>query len=481
MLRAEPDEITSDSIPRVLLILAGPLVVQNLIHVANLIVDTFWLGRLGENEVAAVGLSFPVISVVAAGIVLVAAGTQITLAQRVGADATDEARRLAFTGMVLAAGVGVLVCTAFALGADRLMGILASDPTVAGLAAIYLWTYMLFYPFAYASDTLENAFVGWGDTNAALYINVTMVGTNIVLDPFLIFGWGPFPALGVQGAALASGLGFAFGLVLALAFALGLRDSFTLDRPSMSIDLDFVREIVDVGAPLSGQRLVSDVVRVFIMGLVAIAGGAAGLAAFTVGERVATLAIIPALGLQQAAQTMIGQNVGANRPDRALRTTTVGVVMATVGLGILGVLQWVFAGIIVDVLVPDLTQTGRELSILFLQILALSYWALGGTYLLLAAFNGVRRTRTSFVIDLLKYWGIRFPIAIVAIPTTTTVAVFGIAVSPGLGLGIEAIFWAVTISNVVAVIGASAYFAYTTRRGMFAAAAQRAGDAIAGD
>ena len=332
MFTVDPDEITGNSIPRVLLVLAGPLVIQNLIHVANVVVDTFWLGRLGEDEVAAVGLNFPVISVVAAGITLVAVGTQITLAQRVGAENYSGAKRLAFTGLVTAVVIGTLVSGLFVLAAEPLMAMLASDPTVAGLAALYLGTIMLFYPFAYASDTLENAFVGWGDTNAALYINVTMVGTNIILDPFLIFGWGPFPALGVQGAALASGIGLVGGFGLALLFALGLRSSFTIDRSSIALDRRLVLEIVDVGLPLSGQRLVSDVVRVVIMGFVAAAGGAAGLAAFTVGERVATLAIVPALGLQQAAQTMIGQNVGAERPDRAFRTTTVGVAIATIGL-----------------------------------------------------------------------------------------------------------------------------------------------------
>ena len=135
-----------------------------------------------------------------------------------------------------------------------------------------------------------------------------------------------------------------------------------------------------------------------------------------------------------------------------------------------------FAGPIVDILVPELTATGRELSILFLQILALSYWALGATYLLLAAFNGVKRTRTSFLIDLCKYWGVRFPIALVAIPTTTTIGIFGITLSPGLDLGVEAIFWAVTISNIVAVLGAGAYFAYTTHHGMFRRAAGRTVD-----
>lgn len=481
MFRVTPDDMTGGSIPRALVILAGPLVVQNVIHVANLIVDTFWLGRLGEDEVAAVGLNFPVISVVAAGITLVAIGTQITLAQRVGADEHRQARRLAVTGLVTAVLLGTVVATLVATAATPLMTLLAGEGPVASLAALYLWTVMLFYPFAYASDTLENAFVGWGDTKAALWINVVLVGTNVVLDPFLIFGWGPFPALGIQGAAIASGLGMVAGFALAVGLALGVRESFSIDRTSLRYDLGFAWEIITVGIPLCGQRLARDVVRVAIMGLVAVAGGAAGLAAFTVGERVASLAVVPALGLQQAAQSMIGQNLGADRPRRAYRTTIVGALIATVALSALGVIQWVFAGLIVDILVPDLTPEGRSLSVRFLEILAISYWAMGATFLLLAAFNGARRTRTSFVVDLLKYWGVRLPIAIVAIPATVTVGAFGMQLSPGLDLGVTAIFWAVTISNIVAFVGAGAYFVITTRRGMFSRAVETAAEAIADD
>lgn len=474
MFRVEPEEITEGSIPRVLAVLAAPLVLQNLVHVANAIVDTFWLGRLGEQEVAAVGLNFPVISIAAAGIVLVAVGTQITLAQRVGSGEYTEAKHLAATAVALALTVGVIVSGAFFLGADQLMSLLASDAEVAALAAVYLATLMLFYPLAFVSDTIENAFVGWGDAPAAMYINLGMVGTNIVLDPFLIFGIGPFPALGVQGAAVASGIGILVGLSIGIAFAMGFRDSFTLDRRRLRPKSVFIREIIDVGAPITGQRAASDVVRVMIIGLVAVTAGAAGVAAFTVGARVATLAVIPAIGLQQAAQAMIGQNLGADRPDRAFRTTTVGVLFAVVGLTAIGAVQWLFPGLIVDILVPDLTAHGRELSVLYLRILALSYWAIGVSYLLIAGFNAQRRTRTSFVADLIKYWGIRLPIAILAIPTTVSIGLLGRSISPGLGIGIEAIFWAVTVSNVLAALGLLVYFSHSVRKGTFDRAARLA-------
>lgn len=474
MWRLKPEDITDGPISKVLAILAAPLIIQNLVHVANAIVDTFWLGRLGENEVAAVGLNFPVISIVAAGIVLVAVGTQITLAQRIGAERHDDARHLAATAVVLAVVVGVAVSGLFFLGAEPIMSLLADEPAVASLAAVYLTTLMVFYPFAFVSDTIENAFIGWGDSPASMYINIGMVGTNIVLDPFLIFGWGPFPALGVQGAATASGIGFIVALAIGLSFAIGLRSSFTFDRSRLRPHVDHIREIIDVGGPLSGQRMAKDIVRVIVIGLVAVTAGAAGVAAFTVGARVATLAFIPALGLQQAAQAMIGQNLGAEQPKRASRTTIVGVIFAGGALTILGILQLAFPEVIVDILVPDLTPAGHALTVLYLEILAVGYWAIGVSYLLIAGFNGAKRTRTSFVADLIKYWGVRLPFAIVAIPTTVSIGVFGIAISPGLDLGIKAIFWAVTLSNILGAVGLGAYYLYRTRLGMFERAAEQA-------
>ena len=460
-------EDSTQSISRLLLVLAAPLIVQNLIHVVNLLVDTFWLGRLSEDAVAAVGLTIPLISVVAAGITLVAVGTQISLAQRVGAEHYEAATHLAITGILTAALIGLSIAVVGILSAERVIGVLTSDPTVQRLSILYLVTLLTFYPLAFVSDTIENAFIGWGATRIALYINGGMVMTNIVLDPILIFGLGPVPAFGVQGAALATGIGITFGLVVGVLFAYRSRTVLPFNDASLSFDPGYAREILTVGAPLSGQRLTGDSVRVLMMGFVSLTGGAAGIAAYTIGERVATLAIVPARGLQQAAQTMVAQYIGASKPNEAYRTTLVGVLFGTIGLALLGLFQWLYAGLIVDIFVPNLTIEGRELSITFLRILALSYWAIGGTYLLLAGFNGVKRTRTSFVIDVLKYWGIRFPIALIAIPGIASFSILGFTLTFGWGLGIEAIFWAVTISNLLAFFGAIGYFVYTYQRGMF--------------
>ncbi|ELZ42596.1 MATE efflux family protein [Halorubrum saccharovorum DSM 1137] len=475
MFDVDREAITDGPVGRVLVLLAAPLVAQNLVYVANALVDTFWLGRVSEDAVAAVGLSLPIQSLLGATVVVAAVGTQILVAQRAGGEDDAGARRVAVNGALLALAVTGAIAIPVVAYAEGLVRLLGADPALAGTTATYLAIIVAVLPFGAVSDTVENCFTAYGDTRAVLHVSLTSVLVNLVAAPVLIFGVGPVPALGVAGAALGTVIAGVVGLAHVLAYAAGIgRDTFRLTREAFAVDRSVVREIADVGLPLGGQRGVSELVRVLVVGLVTIAGGSAGIAAYTVGARVSTLAIVPALGMQQAIQSMIGQNLGANAPRRARRTTVVGTGIVVTGFLALGAVQFVFAGAIADFLAPDLTAAGRSLSVLYLRILAVTYWALGGTYTLLAGFNGASRTRTSFVADLVKYWAIRFPIAIAAVPAAATFGAFGVAVTPGLGWGVEAAFWAVAVSNVVGFLGLGAYFAYTTRRGMFSNAAERA-------
>ena len=475
MFDVDREAITDGPVGRVLLVLAAPLVAQNVVYVANALIDTFWLGRVGEDAVAAVGLSLPIQSLLGSTVVIGAVGTQILVSQRAGNEDESGARRVAVNGALVALLVTAAVALPVVRYAEGLVRLLGADPALAGTTATYLAVVVAVLPVGAVGDTVENCFTAYGDTRAVFHVTLVSVLVNLVAAPTLIFGVGPAPEFGVAGAALGTALASVVGLLWILGYAAGIgRDTFRLTREAFAVDATTLREVVSVGLPLGGQRGVSELVRVLVVGLVAIAGGAAGVAAYTVGARVATLAIVPALGLQQAAQSMIGQNLGAAAPARARRTTTVGTGMIVVGFLALGAVQFAFAGGIADLLAPDLTATGRGLAVTYLRVLAASYWALGGTYTLLAGFNGASRTRTSFVADLVKYWAVRFPIAVAAVPVGATVGAFGVTVTPGLGWGVEAVFWAVAASNVVGFLGLGAYFLYTTRRGMFANAADRA-------
>ncbi|WP_247730568.1 MATE family efflux transporter [Halovivax limisalsi] len=452
MFDVDQEDITGGPIARTLLVLAAPLLVQNVVQVLQQLIDTLWLGRYSWKAVAAVGLNFPLVTVL--GVVAIGAmvGTQVLVSQRVGADDGAGARRATVNGI----GVGVIAGLVAGLAtfglADEIVSIFDTDGSTAEFAAEYLAVYALIFPILAGSDVLEGGFVGWGDTRAALYVNVLAVAVNVVVDPFLIFGWGPVPELGVAGAALATGIGYGCGFALALAMFVRGRDGFRLTRDVLVVDRGDVREIVDIGWPTAGQHGVSQSARVAMVWLVAAVGGEPALAAYTVGARVASVAFVPAMGLQKAAQSMVGQNLGAERPNRARRTTWVGVALAAGALTVVGAVQLLFPEPIAAFTVPDATAAEIELAAEYLVILAVGYWAIGATYLLQAGFNGARRTRTSMIASLAQYWLLRLPIAL--------------ALAYPLGMGIQGIFWAVTVSNVLLAVVLGAYYHYETREGM---------------
>ncbi|AEN06479.1 MATE family efflux transporter [Halolamina sp.] len=478
MFDLEPEEITEGSIPRALIFLAVPLVAQNLVQVINAAADVFWLGRLGDGAVGAVGLNQPVIALLTVPIMTAMVGTQVLVSQRIGADDEAGARRAVFHGIVLAFVSGLVLTVVLQPNTRVLVDMLGAGPGVAPEAAAYLSAYLLLFPFIVVSDTVEQGFIGAGDSKVAMYLNFLAIAINLVLDPLLIFGYFGFPELGVAGAALASVLGYTAAMVFGFYFLLGGRQSLSLTLADVGLDIDEFREMVDIGAPIGGQRLAAQSVRLFVVAIVAIVGGAPGLAAYTVGARIATIAFVPARGLQQAGQSVIGQNLGADRPDRAARTTWVGVAIAVGALTLVGIVQYFVPELLTAIFVPDISARGLELSVRYLEVLAYGYWAIGATYMLLAGLNGARRTKTSLFVDLGKYWGLRFPIAVAALPAGYAVSVLGVSVAPGLGLGMEAIFWAVTGSNIVAALALGVYFRYATNTGMLERAAETAADSV---
>src|SRR6056297_1009686 len=262
MFDVDRADITDGPIARTLLVLATPLLVQNLVQVLQQLVDTLWLGRHSSEAVAAVGLNFPVVSLLMMATLGAMVGTQVLVSQRVGAEDLDGGRRAAVNGTGLGIAVGLVVgMIAFVLAQD-VMALFGTSALTTEYAAEYLAVYALFLPLLAASDVLEGGFVGWGDTRAALYVNVLAVLVNVILDPLLIFGWGPFPTLDVAGAAAATGIGYTCGFLLGLGMFVAGRDGFKLTREVVAVDWDDCREIVDIGWPTAGQHTASQAARV---------------------------------------------------------------------------------------------------------------------------------------------------------------------------------------------------------------------------
>lgn len=460
MFDVSPEDITEGPLWRALLSIATPLVVQQLVLVGNSIVDLFWVGRLGENAVAAVGLTAPLIGFLGVSSFIAYTGGQVAMSQRVGAGEYDAAKVVGLHALYVVVGAAALVGGLIIVAAPTLVALLGAPDAVAGLAVIYLQTLALAYVAGGMSDTLEAAFIAWGDSRTSVTINVVAVVANVVLDPFLIFGWGPFPELGIMGAALASLFAFVLGFGVGLGFAYSGTRQFTLDGIPRAFDRGTALEILAIGVPKAGQETARHLARLVMVGVVSVTAGAAGLAAYTVGSRVATIAFVPAAALGHAATSVVGQNLGADRPDRATRATWLTVGIGAGVIGLLGAIQWVYPAFLANLFVPDLSVAGLTFSTDYLRILAYGYWALGAIYTVEAGFNGASNTQISMFSTMGQYYLVRVPVALVGAFVLT--------------YGVYSVFWAVTISNVVAAVGLCGYFYYSTEHGMLTRAAEHA-------
>lgn len=488
MFDINPEDITDGPLLRGLLVLSIPLLAQNVVQVIQQVVDLFWVGRLSSDAVAAVGFVTPLMSIVmAVAVVVPFVGTQVLVSQRVGGEDRAGARRGLFTGLVVSVVTGIVLGGIAFVGARPFFELLLYTrpgpvPTqVIDLAVTYFGVFTVGVWMAGIADTTEAAFIGWGDSRAALYMNVIALSVNMFLDPILIFGFHDnplfvglglgglqsmlasmthFSGIGIMGAALATLVGYGVGGVIGLSLIARGRNGGMLSWEAIGFDGDTVRTIVDIGAPIGGQYVLKQAVELVLILVAFWAAGAAGLAAYIVGFRVASIAVIPSSSLQQAAQSVVGQNLGAGLTDRAHRTTWLGVGIAGGTLVLIGFVQLAVPATIATLFVPSLSPAATSLAVEYLAILAYGYPAIGAVYLIQAGFNGARRTRTSFVSSFLQYWGVRLPIA----------AVGGVVLSGGA----SAVFWAVTISNIAAAVGLAGYYRYSTAEGMLDRAAQAA-------
>jgi hypothetical protein len=186
MLDLDRAAMTDGPVGRVLLALAAPLVAQNVVYVANALVDTFWLGRVGEDAVAAVGLSLPVQSLLGATVVIGAVGTQILVSQRAGDGDATGARRVAVNGALVAFAVTAAVAVPVVVYAEEAVALLGADPALAGTTATYLAIVIAVLPVGAVGDTVENCFTAYGDTRAVFHVSLVSVLVNLVAAPVLV-------------------------------------------------------------------------------------------------------------------------------------------------------------------------------------------------------------------------------------------------------------------------------------------------------
>jgi putative MATE family efflux protein len=395
---------------RAILLLAVPMVLEMVLESLFAVVDVFFVGRLGADAVATVGLTESMLSLVFAVGMGLSLSTTAMVARRIGEKdpegAADAAVQAIFLGLIISLAVGA-PCLLFAPNLLRLMG---ATPQIVAVGSGYT-RICLGGSCAVLLLFLNNAiFRGAGDAAIAMRLLWVSNIINLFLDPCLIFGWGPFPKLGVTGAALATFTGRSIGVMYQFYRLFKGTERIRVLARQIHIHFAVLWRLVRVS--LTGI-LQFAIAHTSWIGLVRIVStfGAAALAGYTIAIRIVIFVILPSWGMSNAAATLVGQNLGAGKPDRAEAAVWRTGLYNVLFLGSVGVFFVLFAEPVVRLFIsdPEVVPLGAAC----LRIV--SYGNLGYAYfmVMMQAFNGAGDTITPTIVNFFGFWLLEIPLAYV--------------------------------------------------------------------
>lgn len=437
-VRGTREDYTRGPIGRALFLLAVPMVLETAMESVFALADVFWVSRLGSAAITTVGLTESLLMIVYTLAIGLSVGATATVARRVGErdaeGAAIAASQVVFLGLAVSAALA-LVGAPFAGDLLRLMG--ADDAVVrdgTGYARILLagnGVIMLLF-------LLNAVFRGAGDAAIAMRVLWLANGINLVLDPALIFGWGPLPALGLEGAAIATTIGRGTAVCVQLLTLARGGEHLRVAARHVRLAPEVLGRLVRLSLTGTFQFFVSTASWIVLIRILSTYGTEV-IAGYTIAMRLVMFALLPAWGLSNAAATMVGQGLGAGRPERAVRATRLAGLWNMACLGAVGVVFFLFAPAITGWFASDAESLrwGAE----GLRVVALGFPFYAWGMVLTQAFNGAGDAWTPTWINLACFWGLEQSLAW--------------SLSRTAGMGPTGVFVAVAISySVLAVVAA---------------------------
>jgi putative MATE family efflux protein len=435
-------DFTTGPILPALIILAIPMILEMSMEALFAIVDTFFVAKLGAAPVAVVGLTESVLALIYAVGVGLSIGATAMVARRVGEKDLEGAARTATHAVYLGLFVSVVMGIAGVVFAPDIFRLLGAEQEVIDIGLPFMRLMYGTCGVIVFLFLLNGIFRGAGDAAIALRVLVIANGLNIILDPLLIFGVWIFPELGVTGAALATVIGRGVGVAYA-AYLLFGRSNGRLDirREHWRFDPKLLWSMVSIAGPAIIQFLVTTATWSVLVTIVAKFGSVA-IAGYQIGLRVFLFLLLPIVGLANAAATLVGQNLGAEKPDRAERSVWIAGGWAAGILGVLGLGFIFFSTQVVSIFTtdPEVAAYGSDC----LRIIGYGYAFYGLAIVTESAFNGAGDTWTPTYINLAVLWAFEIPLAWL--------------LSNHYGYGPQGVFWAITISFCIWTVVAALLF-----------------------
>jgi putative MATE family efflux protein len=428
-VRGSHQDYTQVPIGRAVVLLAVPMVLEMMMESVFLVVDVFFVGKLGADAITTVGVTESMMTILYAAAIGLSIGATATVARRIGEKDPEAAAHAGAQAILLGVAFGAIVGVIGALFAPQLLAAMGASDDVVRTGGTFARVMLGASVNVVLLFLINAVFRGAGDAAIAMRVLWFANAINIVLGPLLIFGIGPFPELGVTGAAIGTSIGRGCGVLMQLYHLTRPGGRIRIRRQHLWLDPPVMRGILRISGTAVFQNFIGTASWV---GLVRILTGfgSAAVAGNTIGIRIVVFAILPAFGVANAGATLVGQNLGAGKPDRAEQAAWKAGLYNTIVLGIVGLGFLLFAPQLISLFSndPEVTAYGVRC----LRIVAAGFLFYGYGLVFTAAFNGAGDAWTPTWINLACFWMLELPLAWVLAHT--------------LGFGPTGVFIAVSVA-----------------------------------
>ncbi len=437
-------DFTTGSIGRAVFLLSVPMVLEMVMESIFAIVDIFFVSKLGSEAVATVGITESLVTIVYSIGSGLAMATTALVARRTGEKRPEEASKIAFQAILTGILVSFLISIPGFLWSSDLIRLMGGSPEMQETLSEYTRITLGFNGIIIVLFIINSVLRSSGDAAMSLRVLVISNLFNIVLDPLLIFGIGPFPELGIKGAAIATVTGRGIGVLFQLFLLFRGKRRIRLTLADIRFEPRTMYQILKLSLGGIGQSLIATTSWVGMVRIIA-SFGSNVVAGYTIAIRIVIFGLLPSWGISNAASTLVGQNLGAGQPDRAEKSVWLTAKMNVIILSIIGLVLVLFPGTFIRLFITDPAVVIPGIQAL--RIISIGFLFYGPGMVLIQSFNGAGDTVTPTIVYFICFWMIELPLAWV--------------LSKTIGMGENGIFIAIVIAESIMTIFAF----YLFRRG----------------
>ncbi len=441
-LNGEQQDYTTGSIRRAVILLAIPMMLEMCMESVFAVVDIFFVSHIGKHATSVVGLTESVITIVYSLAIGISMAATAMVARRVGEKDPEAATRAGMQSILVSLIITLAVSIPGIIYAGDILRLMGAEPEAVKMGTGYTRLIMGSSMVIMLLFLINGIFRGAGDAMMAMKSLWIANACNIILCPLLIRGFGPIPAFGLIGAAMATTIGRSIGVGYQLYHLFNGRTLIKFTLKHLTPDWKIIRSVIDIAWPATLQFLIGSGSWIVLASLVVNTGGSEASAGYQIAIRIVLFFILPAWGMSNAAATLVGQNLGAGQPQRAELSVIRTAKYNAIFMGVVSVVLIGFSDFIISFFTKD--EAVKQYAVSAVRIVCAGYLFYGIGMVMANAFNGAGDTRTPTIINLFGFWFFQIPLAWV--------------LSKTLNMGPEGVFVAIPVAETAITITAYILF-----------------------